>query len=204
MKKITLVVCWLISSYALADNIYSQAQALQPHLENGKQVYKMCAACHLTNGYGKKDGSFPVIANQHKSVIIKQLQDIQNKQRHNPTMFPFANPQTIGGTQHIADVAGYIESLPKITTHGRGTGDYLQRGKKLYTAYCVACHKKNGEGDSNLRYPKISNQHYEYILRQLRWMSSGYRKNSNPAMLTIIKEMNDKDFQALADYLSRL
>ena len=35
-----------------------QALALTPNIENGRNVYALCATCHYANGWGKKDGSF--------------------------------------------------------------------------------------------------------------------------------------------------
>lgn len=205
MKKIIITI--LYSFFALttyANTIYDEAMQLPGDLDNGKKVYQMCAACHLQNGYGKINGSFPVIAAQHKSVIIKQLEDIQTKKRNNPTMFPFSDTKTIGGVQNIADVATYISNLPKVKNNGVGDGKNIALGKNLYNTKCAVCHKKDGSGNNINLYPRIKNQHYQYLVRQLKWMQSGYRKNTNPAMLTIIKDMTDAEFEAIADYVSRM
>ena len=52
-----------------------QALELTPNIDNGKKIYPLCASCHMKNGWGKIDGSFPVIAGQHRNVLIKQLSD---------------------------------------------------------------------------------------------------------------------------------
>ena len=41
---------------------------LEPDLENGMDVYEVCAGCHLPEGWGKKDGTFPQLSGQHKDV----------------------------------------------------------------------------------------------------------------------------------------
>jgi cytochrome c553 len=204
MKVIITFVCYFITTNLYSAVDYKDALSLNGNIKNGEKIYQMCGSCHGKDGSGKKNGSFPVIASQYKSVIIKQLQDIKNKKRHNPTMYPFSDIKTMGGLQGVADVATYIQNLPKITNNGIGGGKNLTRGKKLYNNNCAFCHGVYGNGNSNKVYPKISNQHYEYLLRQLKWMKKGYRKNSNPAMLVIIKNMSDEDFQDLADYISRL
>ncbi|MGB5308007.1 MAG: hypothetical protein WBN45_03815, partial [Arenicellales bacterium] len=72
------------------------ALGLTPDLENGVDVYEVCAACHLTEGWGTKEGTFPQLAGQLKGVLIKQLADIREGNRDNPTMYPFALPESIG------------------------------------------------------------------------------------------------------------
>ncbi len=67
----------------------TDAMKLTPNIEEGKKIYELCATCHEESGWGKENGSFPVIAGQHRSVIIKQLADIRARNRENPTMYPF-------------------------------------------------------------------------------------------------------------------
>lgn len=189
---------------AQADDAYTQAAKLTPNLTRGEQAYQLCAACHLENGWGKINGSFPVIAAQHRSVIIKQLSDIQNKHRDNPTMYPFSDANTIGGVQAIADVAAYIESLPMHPANGKGDGQHLTLGRQLYVTHCATCHGASGRGSSEDRYPKISNQHFAYLIRQLEWMRDGYRTNADPIMLKLIQNMDQQQLEAVADYVSRL
>ena len=81
-----------------------EALHLQGNAENGRDVYEVCAACHLPEGWGLADGTFPQLAGQHHNVIIKQLADIRALNRDNPTMYPFALPSQIGGPQALADV----------------------------------------------------------------------------------------------------
>ena len=49
-----------------------EALGLTPDLENGMDVYEVCSACHLPEGWGLDDGTFPQLAGQHGSVLIKQ------------------------------------------------------------------------------------------------------------------------------------
>ena len=175
-----------------------------PNIEAGKKTYELCATCHGVNGWGEKDGSFPVLAGQHASVIIKQLTDIRARNRENPTMFPFAGDDVLGGEQGMKDVAAYLSRLPSAPSHGVGSGDLVEEGKKLFSENCVACHGSVGQGDAQFFFPKIQGQHYAYLLRQLTWIRDGRRKNANPAMLALVKTLDDKQLSAIADYVSRL
>lgn len=181
-----------------------EAMLLPPDYEHGKKVYEICAICHMPEGWGTPNGAYPQIAGQHRSVIIKQLADIRARNRDNPSMYPFAIPEEIGGTQSISDVSHYIETLKMTTATGKGDATDLQHGLNLYQQHCTKCHGNQGEGNFAEAYPSIHGQHYNYLLRQLIWIQNGKRRNGNQEMVKIINEYSMRDFKALADYISRL
>lgn len=182
----------------------TQALELAPNVKNGEKIYPLCASCHMKNGWGKKDGSFPVIAGQHRNVLIKQLADIRSKNRENPTMYPFTDPGSIGGIQGISDVTAYISSMEKDPEPGEGDGQDLASGKSIYQKRCMQCHGDEGQGNNEAFFPSLKGQHHAYLLRQLKWIRDGYRKNANAVMVTEVKVLSDTELDAVADYLSRL
>lgn len=172
--------------------------------ERGLEVYEVCSACHMPEGWGLKDGTFPQLAGQHPNVLIKQLADIRAGNRDNPTMYPFALPSQIGGAQALADVVAYMAKLPMNPDNGVGPGTDLEHGKKLYEENCVRCHGANGEGDNEKFYPRIHGQHFNYIVRQFREIKEGKRRNANPDMVKQVQEFSERDLIAVCDYTSRL
>ena len=180
------------------------ALKLTPDLTHGKDVYEVCSACHLPEGWGHVDGTFPELAGQHRTVLIKQLTDIREGNRDNPTMYPFALPSEIGGEQSVADVTAYISKLPMNPENGVGPGTDLAHGEQLFKDNCVRCHGADGEGDEAKYYPRIQGQHYEYLIRQYKWIKEGRRRNANPDMMEQIKNFSDKDTVDVLDYVSRL
>lgn len=170
----------------------------------GRDVYEVCSACHMPEGWGLPDGTFPQLAGQHHNVIIKQLADIRALNRDNPTMYPFALPDQIGGPQALADVVAYLAKLPMDPANGVGPGDDLELGKKLYEDNCVRCHGANGEGDNEKYFPRIHGQHYNYIVRQFKEIKGGQRRNANPDMVEQVKNFSDRDVLAVSDYASRI
>jgi cytochrome c553 len=140
--------------------------------------------------------------------LVKQLSDIRAKNRDNPTMYPFALPESIGDEQALADVVAYIAKLPMNPEPGRGEWDEktpeFAQGKKLYDDNCVKCHGKKGEGKAKEFYPRIQGQHYNYMLRQFEWIRDGKRRNANPDMVKQIKGFSDKDMKMVINYVSHL
>jgi cytochrome c553 len=181
-----------------------KALRLSPDIDNGKKAYELCATCHLENGWGKPDGSFPVIAGQHRKVLIKQLADIRARNRENPTMYPFTDPETIGGVQAIADVTEYISTLAPNPEPGIGEGQDLDRAEELYRENCLMCHGKDGLGNADAFFPRLQGQHHAYLVRQMLWIRDGFRKNGNALMVEKLKPMSDGDISILADYISRM
>ncbi len=179
-----------------------EALALTGDVANGEKAYEICSACHLPSGSGRPDGTFPQLAGQHRTVLIKQLADIREGRRDNPIMYSFA--KTLIDPQELADVAAYIQTLPIPRDNGRGPGTDLDRGEKLYKRDCVKCHGDHGEGSAEKFYPVLAGQHYKYLLWQIRDIAAQRRRNANPDMVKVVKDYSDEELMAVTDYMSRL
>lgn len=182
----------------------NEAVALTPDLKAGEKIYPLCAACHGDDGFGLQQGVYPSIAGQHQRVILKQLLDVQSKKRINPTMFAFTDLETLGGLQGMADIAAYTAALPPNPKPVTGDGTQLDKGETLFATYCVSCHGKKAQGSAEQYYPRLTNQHYPYLVRELDWIRDKVRKNADPAMVLILQDFSLEDIDAVADYLSRL
>jgi cytochrome c553 len=207
--KLTTVLLWLVlptvrAGWDDADLERIEAMNLTPGYDRGKTIYEICAVCHMPEGWGTPNGAYPQIAGQHRSVVIKQLADIRAKNRDNPSMYPFAIDEMLGGAQAFSDVAHYIEGLNMTPATGKGSGQDLAYGEKLYQQHCSQCHGTQGEGDFNHAYPVLHSQHYNYLLRQLTWFNNGKRRNGNRGMMEAMKGFDIRAFKAVSDYISRM
>jgi cytochrome c553 len=179
-----------------------EALGLKGDRTRGEEAYEVCGACHLPSGSGRPDGTFPQLAGQHTTVLIKQIADIRAGRRDNPIMYPFA--VTLVDPQELADVAAYLQTLPIPPGNGLGSGTDLATGEKLYKRDCVQCHGDQGQGNAEKFYPVLAGQHYAYLLRQITDIATLRRRNANPDMVKIVKAYNESELQAVVDYMSRL
>lgn len=176
-----------------------------PDLNNGKDLYETCASCHLPEGWGNNDGTYPQIAGQHKNVLIQQLLDIRSGKRDNPTMYPFVQERTIGGYQAFADVVTYISTLPMHPKHTQGpwnqeSKEYTQ-GQELYKTLCSTCHGASAEGDNATKTPKLYGQHFPYLKRQISLISKNLR-HVNPTMKAIVDTLSKQELDLIINYIS--
>jgi cytochrome c553 len=181
----------------------SEALATKGDIARGEAAFVICQGCHRVGALGRADGSYPRLAGQHATVLIKQLSDVRSGRRSNPKMLPFADHQSLS-VQDIADIAAYLQQLPVPADQGQGDGGDLARGGKLYEKDCATCHGVQGEGKADQFYPRLSGQHFRYLLRESRMIRDGSRRNSNPDMANAIRTYSDDELSAVADYISRL
>ena len=174
----------VVSSWSFADEAgtppideYQLALTLTPNLANGRALYLNCISCHGPEGWGRTSGSYPQIAGQLAGVIIKQLEDIRRGNRSNPIMRAFTSPRVLAGAQEIADVAGYVASLPMTPQNGQGREEQI---------------------------PLLQGQHYRYLKRQFDHIRRGLRRNADKKMAKQIKGFSWDEEAAVLSYTASL
>lgn len=169
----------------------------------GEITFEICQGCHRARALGRTDGSYPRLAGQHDTVLIKQMTDVRAGRRKNDKMLPFIERHAVS-PQDIADIAAYLSKLPVPANNGQGPGNDLATAERIYADKCVSCHGAAGEGDANEFYPRLSGQHYKYLVREMTDIRDGSRLNANPRMVEVVKGMPDSMVQIVSDYISRL
>lgn len=187
-----------------ASSEFEAALALTGDPANGARLYRNCVACHGPEGWGDPSGSYPQIAGQLSSVIIKQLADIRAGNRDNPIMRAFSSRKALGDAQSIADVAAYISRLPMTPNNGQAIGGDLAVGREIYRRECADCHGESGEGDAADHIPRLQGQHYNYLVRQFHWIRNGRRRNADPEMVRQIEGFTAKDISDVMAYTASL
>lgn len=185
---------------------FRAAVALDPDVAHGKSLFTACAQCHQANGSGSADGTIPVIAGQHVSVIVKQLVDFRHDRRWHAKMQDAATRHDLASPQDLLDVAAYAASLkrPAPSALGSRDGAEVHRGQLVYYRDCEGCHGRLAEGDLRTLRPRLAGQHYEYLLRQLNETASGQRPGMDEMHVTRIRALSDDERAAVAAHLARL
>ena len=146
--------------------------------ERGKELFKVCAACHGENGEGKQALNAPANAGQNEWYVVRQLRNFRASIRANDPKDTFGiqmRPMAmqLPDDQAVEDVAAYVASLEPPEIQPTVDGD-PEAGKKAYEP-CVACHGENGEGNKSLNAPRLSRQHDWYLVRQIQNFKQGIR-----------------------------
>lgn len=192
------------AEHSVPETITVELQ-FKPDVVNGKRVYEVCESCHLPDGWGNDDGVYPQLAGQHATVLMKQLLDIREGRRDNPSMYPFVQERTIGGYQNLADVVAYISTMPMSPFHGKGewgkaSAEYAQ-GEELFKEKCLVCHGNKAQGNPEDEIPRLQGQHYAYLVQQARLVANDQRK-ADKGMLAIISTLNFDEIDLIMNYVS--
>ena len=183
--------------------------AQEGSVEAGRAKSATCAACHGVDG-NSVTPDWPMLAGQHASYIVRQLQAFKSGERTDVTMKPFAD---LLSDQEMLDVAAYFESqkpAPKGADPALvGLGQQIYRGgvPGRGVAACIACHGPEGNGNPLASYPRISAQHAAYTTKQLNAYRAGDRRSDvdlNQMMRNIAGQLFDDEIRALASYVQGL
>jgi cytochrome c553 len=165
----------------------------------------VCAACHAVDG-NSAIALNPKLAGQHEGYLYKQLSNFKDGTRANAVMGGMvANLSSDDMKGLAAYYAAQSPKLAKAKTNGSGSlGEKIYRGGIAATQVpaCAACHGANGEGIPK-RFPRLSAQHANYTLQQLKIFRSGERANA-PMMQAISVKLTETEMQAVADYIQGL
>ncbi len=74
----------------------------------------------------------------------------------------------------------------------------LAKGEVTYTAICAACHGADGNSGSPA-YPKLAQQHPDYLVKQLQEFKSG--KRANAIMMGMAAGLSDADMKNVSAWL---
>jgi cytochrome c553 len=88
--------------------------------------------------------------------------------------------------------------------NGQGNQFDLVYGKELYQRYCADCHGEKGEGNAKKHMPLVQAQHYQYLVRQYRWIRIGLRRNADEEMVNQIQAFSPQEERAVLSYTASL
>jgi cytochrome c553 len=201
--KIGNVLAIILMSVGLA----SAAQAAGNAAAGEKIVTGVCAACHGADGNSVITTN-PKLAQQHPEYIAKQLANFKSGERKNAIMSGMAAALS---PEDMANVAAYFGAqkakVGSAKTNAAGSlGEKIYRGgiASVGVPACASCHGASGAGVP-VQFPRLSGQHADYVLTQLKAFYSGERANDNAKVMRMIaSKMSDAEMAAVADYIQGL
>lgn len=226
MKKKLLAL-----SLALAFTSTSGILHAEGNISAGKEKAAACVSCHGENG-NSMVSTFPKLAQQHSSYLIKQLQAFKNGTRNNPMMSSIAaglsDDDMVDIAAYYADQEISANQLPVLDddedekpvaerekkTDGKDPVQALiAQGTDLYrngdltreVSACIACHGPFGEGNKPAAFPMLKSQHADYLIKSLTDYKSGERSNNPENMMHMIaKKMSDEEIKAVSYRISMM
>lgn len=194
------------------------------NINAGKQKSTSCTSCHGDDG-NSMVATFPKLAQQHSSYLVKQLHAFKDGSRNDPMMSAMALALT---DEDITDISAYYatqkiseNALPILDSDddnekpagkkdvqaliAQGSDLYRNGDLKSEVSACIACHGPFGEGNKPASFPALKSQHADYLIKALTDFKSGARSN-NPEniMYMIAKKMTDEEIKAVSYRISMM
>jgi cytochrome c553 len=187
------------------DELTSIALELDASAQRGAALYSQeCAGCHGREAHGAAQHDIPALASQRRAYIIRQLAEFIERDRIATQMHKVVSREAVSEPQSWADLALYLNNLPPPKAADTGDGKYLSLGEASYEQFCRSCHEEDGRGDDDGFVPSLRNQHYRYLIKEMRNLAAGHRFNVDDDLARFLRSLKADEMQGLADYLSRM
>ena len=198
---------------ALWAGAASAQSAGKPDAAKGQSIAtQVCAACHAADGNSVAAAN-PKLAGQiydylHKQLVNFKPQAGKRAERENAVM---AGMIANLSAADLKDVSAYY-AAQKLKPAKATSKELAALGQKIYRGgnaasgmpACAGCHGPTGAGIPS-QYPRIAGQFAEYLEAQLKAFRAGTRANDpNGMMRGVAVRMNDREIQAVAEYVAGL
>ena len=194
-----------VASPTRVDQLVRSALQLDPNASHGASLYlQNCARCHGQGASGDPRNVIPALAAQREAYLIKQLADFTELEREGPEMHGVVARSPLNEPQTLADLAAYLSHLPATRALETSDGKGVELGEAIFQEQCAACHEEDARGDDDGFVPSLRDQHYSYLVRQMRALAASHRLNVDADLVRFIDSLDTEEMTAVADYLSRL
>ena len=188
-----------------SDELIHSALQLDADTRNGAAVFnRNCASCHGAAALGDEKNGVPALAAQRQSYLVKQLADFSEHERESRIMHGVVAQKEIARPQVWIDVATFLSNLAPLTRPVAGNGKQLELGEAIFQDQCASCHEDDARGDDDGFVPSLRNQHYFYLVKQIRSIATWHRANMEEDLIRFLGSLPEDETLAVADYLARL
>jgi cytochrome c553 len=169
-------------------------------LETGRRKAEVCVPCHGANGNSTIPAN-PSLAGQSPLYLYYQLIQFREGRRKDPQMSPFAANLSDADMQDLA--AYFAAQQPVAAQSGEPEPQKVAAGKRAAEVHhCASCHAPGFVGQDHI--PRLSGQHYPYLLKQLRGFKAQTSADLDGSMTEAAQALSDEEIEALAHYIAYL
>ena len=179
----------------------------------GQALFRLCVACHGSQGEGRVDVGAPAIAGLPEWYLTAQLQKFRQGVRG-------AHPADIAGMRmrpmarslptvtDVQAVAKYVAALPPRAPAQTVAGD-AANGAQQYLV-CLACHGPDASGNEQMGAPPLTIPNDWYLLRQLQNLqrkvrgADAQRDATGAIMQPIASTLSEQAMQDVIAYIQTL
>ncbi len=181
------------------------ALALNARPARGAALFtRHCSGCHGATAHGDPERDIPSLAGQRVAYLVHQLANFAAGERDSDAMHRVTTEPALREPQAWADLAAYLNRLPPPAVVQTGDGRDVALGRGIFHEQCASCHPREVRRGDRGFVPRLSHQHYGYLVVQLHGLATGRRHDADPDLVRFLQSFDDRDVAAVADYLSRL
>lgn len=200
----------LLSAAALAaiSNASLEQQArsalrLPADAARGKLIYQRnCSSCHGEQAHGDLIRLVPALAGQRRAYLVKHIVELSDAERAAAHMHPQLKSADLAAPQGWTDLATYLQRCAPLQVVRSSNPQLVERGGRNYRRWCAACHSPDASGDDDRFVPALRHQRREYLLKELRTISSAHRMSVRSDVLRVLDSLNDASTAGIADYVT--
>lgn len=204
---LTVVAFTVAGTFAASPALAAEAaKVVKPDVAKGEASFNAaCAACHGNAGQSSTPAN-PKLAGQHAAYTNKQLTEFKSGKRANAIMSGMVAALS---PDDMLNISAYLAKQTAKPGFAKDK-DLVLLGERIYRGgiperqipACSGCHSPNGAGIPD-QYPRLSGQHADYTSAQLTAFREGTR-NNNASMTLVAAKLNNKEIQAVSDYIAGL
>ena len=168
-------------------------------VQAGARKAEPCVACHGPNGNATLPG-VPSLAAQPELYTFLQLVQFREKRRRDAQMAPFAEQLS---DRDMQDIGAYFAVRKMVASKFQADAVKAAAGRKVLDMHrCNSCHMPDLSGQQQI--PRLAGQNYEYLVKHLRGLKDGSRRDIDGTMASAAQALSEQDIENLAHYLASM
>ena len=211
MKQTSLTLTLALAALAAGCSSLERSRSLgNPNTPATTLAAQVCSNCHGIDG-NSVSPNFPKLAEQTEEYLVAQLQEFRSHQaRVDPPGYEYMWGISRSLTDNqIKGLAAYFAAQKPVSPRP-GNPKLIEAGMKIFATGlpeqsvppCSTCHGDRGQG--NGQFPRLANQHADYVVKQLTVYQRTNERPEGAAMKAVTHSLTRENMQAVAAYLQQI